>query len=135
MRWNRWYGLKSYFSSALWIVPLVALVLENVVIRIVFGVQEWLEWVPWFGTTSSGAAQALNTVETLTISFIVFTFGSILIAIQVASGQLSPRIIATVAAAEQCHPVCGRTIHLHHAVRRGHRGQDRRDSLSSGRNH
>jgi uncharacterized membrane protein len=95
MRWNRWYGLKSYFSSALWIVPLIALVLENVVIRIVFGLQKWLEWGPWFGTTSSGAAQALNTIETLTISFIVFTFGSILIAIQVASGQLSPRIIAT----------------------------------------
>ena len=31
--------------------------------------------------------RGLNTVETLTISFIVFTFGSLLVAIQVASGQ------------------------------------------------
>jgi uncharacterized membrane protein len=31
----------------------------------------------------------------LTISFIVFTFGSLLVAIQVASGQMTPRIIAT----------------------------------------
>lgn len=95
MGWNRWYATKSYLSSSLWIVPLVALVLENVAIRLVFWLQEWLGWVPWFGITATGTAEALNTIETLTVSFIVFTFGSILIAIQVASGQLTPRIIAT----------------------------------------
>ena len=95
MNWNRRYVIKSYLTSALWIVPLVALLAENVVIRGVFGLRSWLEWVPWFGTTVTGAAEALNTVETLTISFIVFTFGSLLVAIQVASGQLTPRIIAT----------------------------------------
>jgi uncharacterized membrane protein len=31
----------------------------------------------------------------MTLSFLVFTFGSLLVAIQVASGQLTPRIIAT----------------------------------------
>src|SRR5262249_22320073 len=80
--------------SALWIVPLVALALENMAIRIVFGLQERLEWIPWLGTPA-GAAGALNTVETLTISFIVFTFGSILIAIQVGHGPSSPRILST----------------------------------------
>jgi uncharacterized membrane protein len=95
MTWNRWYAARSYLSSALWIVPLVALVLENVVIRLMFALHAWLDWVPWFGTTLAGATGALNTVVTLTISFIVFTFGSLLVAIQVASGQLTPRIIAT----------------------------------------
>ena len=37
----------------------------------------------------------MDTVVTLTISFIVFTFGSMLVAIQVAGGQMTPRIIAT----------------------------------------
>ena len=64
-------------------------------IRLVFALSSWFEWVPWLGTTFAGATEALNTVETLTISFIVFTFGSLLVAIQVASGQLTPRIIAT----------------------------------------
>ena len=36
-----------------------------------------------------------QTVITLTLSFVVFTFGSLLVAIQVASGQMTPRIIAT----------------------------------------
>jgi uncharacterized membrane protein len=95
MTWSRWYATKSYLNSALWIVPLIALVLENVLIRLVFALSSWFEWVPWLGTTLAGATEALNTVETLTISFIVFTFGSLLVAIQVASGQLTPRIIAT----------------------------------------
>jgi len=34
-------------------------------------------------------------VITLTLSFLVFTFGSMLVAIQVAGGQLTPLIIAT----------------------------------------
>jgi uncharacterized membrane protein len=92
MRWNRWYVAKSYLNSALWIVPLVALLLENVVIRIVFVLHSWLDWIPWFGTTMTGATEALKS---LTTAFIVFTFGSLLIVIQVASGQLSPRLIAT----------------------------------------
>jgi membrane protein len=37
----------------------------------------------------------LQTIITLNSSFIVFTFGSLLVAIQVAGGQLTPRVIAT----------------------------------------
>ncbi len=95
MSWNRWYAMKSYLSSALWIAPLIALLLENVAIRLVLGLQGWLRWVPTLGITLGGSTEALHTVETLTISFIVFTFGSMLVAIQVSSGQLTPRIIAT----------------------------------------
>jgi uncharacterized membrane protein len=96
MRWNRWYRLNSYFRSALWIVPFIALLLENVAIRLVFRLHERLGWLPsWFGATPAGTSEALNAVQTLSISFIVFTFGSLLVAIQVASGQLTPRIIAT----------------------------------------
>ena len=42
-----------------------------------------------------GAQTALQAVVTASLSFLVFTFGSLLVAIQVASGQLTPRIIAT----------------------------------------
>jgi uncharacterized membrane protein len=44
------------------------------------------------------ASQALKRPSkrlTATLSFIVFTFGSLLVAIQVASAQMTPRIIAT----------------------------------------
>ena len=37
----------------------------------------------------------LETIVTINLSFVVFTFGSLLVAIQVAGGQYTPRIIAT----------------------------------------
>ena len=95
MGWNRWYAAKSYLRSSLWIVPLVALVIEQLAIRGVAAIDANARWVPEIARTATGTAGVMETVVTMCVSFIVFTFGSILIAIQVASGQLSPRIIAT----------------------------------------
>ena len=45
--------------------------------------------------SATGAQSMLETVITMNLSFVVFTFGSLLVVIQVASGQLTPRVIAT----------------------------------------
>lgn len=95
MHWSRRYVIRSYLKSALWIAPLVALVLEQIAIRIVSVIGPSIIWTPQFERTASGTIGVMDTVVTLTISFVVFTFGSMLVAIQVASGQLTPRIIAT----------------------------------------
>jgi hypothetical protein len=34
LTWNRWYAFKSYLRSSLWIVPFVALLLEQVTFRL-----------------------------------------------------------------------------------------------------
>ena len=47
------------------------------------------------GLGIAGAQALYQTTITLTLSFVVFTFGSLLVAIQIAGGQLTPRIIAT----------------------------------------
>ena len=54
----------------------------------------WLSW-RLDGFELAGATALYQTVITMTLSFLVFTFGSLLVAIQVAGGQLTPRIIAT----------------------------------------
>ncbi len=102
MPWNRRYLLKSYISGSLWVVPFVALVLYWVASRISLGIDGWLErtgrideGTAFFGLSMSGARSTLETVVTLNLSFLVFTFGSLLVAIQVAGGQYTPRIIAT----------------------------------------
>jgi uncharacterized membrane protein len=96
MTWNRWYGLKSYVKSALWIVPLIAVALQMVMTRVVHGIGRWLHATTGFlGLSMAGAQALLQTIITMTLSFTVFTFGSLLVAIQVASGQYTPRIIAT----------------------------------------
>src|SRR5262245_7133911 len=92
--WRRWFRLASYARSSLWVVPLVAIVLEQIAFRLVLPLDEWLGWT-FYGAGVHGVEIALQTVITLTLSFLVFTFGSLLVAIQVASGLLTPRIIAT----------------------------------------
>lgn len=95
MTWNQWYAFRSYVRSSLWIVPFIALLLEQVTFRAVYTLDASIQWVPRWPFGLSGTQTALQTIITLILSFIVFTFGSLLVAVQVASGQLTPRIIAT----------------------------------------
>jgi uncharacterized membrane protein len=94
MTWNRRYQVKSYIRSALWIIPFVALLLEQVAGTLASALDTHLAW-KGLGFGVDGAQALLNAIITLTLSFIAFTFGSLLVAIQVASGQYTPRIIAT----------------------------------------
>ena len=82
--------------SSLWIVPIAAVVLEQIFAVLVSRVDARLGWT-WAGHAwgAEGARALAGAVVTLTLSFTVFTFGSLLVAIQVASGQYTPRIIAT----------------------------------------
>jgi uncharacterized membrane protein len=102
MLWNRRYLLKSYIISSLWVVPFFSILLFWVVSRITHGIGGWLmqtgridETTAFYGLTIVGARTMLETIITLNLSFLVFTFGSLLVAIQVAGGQYTPRIIAT----------------------------------------
>ena len=94
MTWNRRYQVKSYLRSSLWVIPLVALPLQQVAWALARTLDTRLAW-KGLGLGVTGAQAMFNAVITFTLSFIVFTFGSLLIAIQVAGGQYTPRIIAT----------------------------------------
>ncbi len=94
MNWNQLYGLRNYLKSSLWVVPFIAIPLELVVARLLHGLDDWLGW-SLLGFTGTGAQALLEAFVTATLSFVVFTFGSLLVAIQVASSQMTPRIIAT----------------------------------------
>ena len=95
MGWNRRYAIVSYMRSSLWTVPLFALVAEQIGVRFLTFIDQSLQWVPRLEVTAAEAGDALATIASLTIAFVVFTFGSMLVALQVASAQLTPRIIAT----------------------------------------
>jgi uncharacterized membrane protein len=94
MTWNKVYRLRSYLKSSLWIVPLIAIPFELAATRIFHALDDWLGWT-LLGLAVPGAQALLQALVTATLSFVVFTFGSLLVAIQVASAQLTPRIIAT----------------------------------------
>jgi uncharacterized membrane protein len=91
---SRWRALMQYIRSALWVVPFIAIPLELVLVRLLQGLDARLGWT-LLGLGPSGARAILEATVTMTLSFLVFTFGSLLVAIQVAGGQLTSRIIAT----------------------------------------
>jgi uncharacterized membrane protein len=95
MNWNRRYAIKSYLLSTIWTAPVAALVLEQATFRLTSVVNLDFGWVPGFALDSEGAIAEADYVIASAIAFLVFTLSSLLVAIQVASGQLTPRIIAT----------------------------------------
>jgi len=102
MKWNRLHCLKSYVRGSLWVAPFGAMLLYAVVTRITHYIGGWLlrteridEATAFLGLTMVNARMTLEMICTTNLSFIVFTFGSLLVAIQVAGGQYTPRIIAT----------------------------------------
>jgi uncharacterized membrane protein len=94
LTWNRWYRATSYARSALWIVPFISILLVLLIAPPLRWLDAWLGW-RLSGLGVAGATTLYQTVITLTLSFLVFTFGSLLVAVQIAGGQLTPRIIAT----------------------------------------
>ncbi len=95
MLWNRWYAIKSYVLSSLWLAPLIAFLLSQLMFRAMYILQLDPGWIPGFEFSEEGALSAMDIDITLHLSFLVFTFGSLLVAVQIASGQLTPRIIVT----------------------------------------
>jgi uncharacterized membrane protein len=102
MHWNQRYIIKNYIKSSLWLMPFFALLCFWVISRVIYGIDDWLlrigqlnETTAFYGATAVGARSSLETIITANLSFLVFTFGSLLVAIQVAGGQYTPRIIAT----------------------------------------
>jgi uncharacterized membrane protein len=95
MNWKELFYVRDYFRSSLWVVPFIAIPIELALTRILHRLDGWLGWT-LLDLGVSGAQAMLNAIITATLSFVVFTFGSLLVALQIASGQMTPRIIATI---------------------------------------
>ena len=79
----------------MWIAPLAAYVVALILIRVLGRFDDFLDWTWHWRLAPELAQSGLEVLITAILSFIVFTFSSLLVAIQVASAQLTPRIIAT----------------------------------------
>jgi uncharacterized membrane protein len=94
MYWGPLRSVRHHVKFSLWTVPLLAIPAAMLATRLLHWLDGQREWT-LLGFGVSGAQALLQASATASLSFLVFTFGSLLVAIQVASGQLTPRIIAT----------------------------------------
>lgn len=94
MKWNQRYVLGSYLRSSLWLVPFFSIPLSLIAVRAFHRLDVWLGW-RLLDFQAADAKTLLEAFVSANLAFVVFTFGSLLVAIQVASAQMTPRIIAT----------------------------------------
>jgi hypothetical protein len=76
MTWNLRYQVKSYVRDALWIIPFVAVLLEQVTWWIARTADHSYAW-SGLRLTVAGAEALFGTVSSLWLSFVVFTFASL----------------------------------------------------------
>src|SRR6185369_4556688 len=90
------FWLRSYLRSSMWLVPLGAYFVSLVAISLLGWIDDRLQWQWAWQLNVEIVQNVLQMFVAAMLSFIVFTFGSLLVAVQIASAQLTPRIIATV---------------------------------------
>ena len=84
MNWQQFYHLRNYIRSSLWVVPFIAIPLELIATRLVHRLDGWLGWT-FLDIGVAGAQAMLNALITATLSLLVFTFGSLLVAIWISN--------------------------------------------------
>jgi len=94
MNWLQRYRLRHYLQISIWILPTIGIVAALLSLRCLDWFQELTGW-----QSASGANAAQSVLQTLAgsmFTFIVFLSSTLLLVVQLASAQLSPRIIGFV---------------------------------------
>jgi uncharacterized membrane protein len=94
MTWLLCHRVRHYVRNSIWLFPVLAMVLALAVVRLLHHLEES------FGLETNLHPDAVRAVLGMLaasmFTFIVFVSSALLIAVQLASAQLSPRIIAMV---------------------------------------
>jgi uncharacterized membrane protein len=94
MRFIRRYRLSKLGVSSTWLVPVIGILLAlllNVILRKIDQATGW----EVFGFGPNGSRALLAMLAASMLSFLVFSFSALMISVQIASAQLTPRVIAT----------------------------------------
>ncbi|HVP00313.1 MAG TPA: DUF2254 domain-containing protein [Bryobacteraceae bacterium] len=95
MSWILRHRLRTFLQSSLCAVPIACMLAAMLVAPVVRAIDDRTRWALLdFGI--EGSRVVVGALASSLLTFIVFAFSIILLAVQIASGQLSPRIIARV---------------------------------------
>lgn len=94
MTWLQWYRIRYYFRNSLWVMPALGMVVGMVLVWTLHWIETVMGWKSTFDPDSARAA--LSTLASSIFTLVVFVSSAILVILQLASSQLSPRIIGVV---------------------------------------
>lgn len=95
MSWLTRHRARRYLRSSLFLAPTASIVLALAVAPIVRWIDDQTRWT-LFGLGAGGASAVVSGLSSSLLALIVFAFSILLLAIQIAGGQLSPRVIARI---------------------------------------
>jgi uncharacterized membrane protein len=91
--WLQRHRLRRLLSASLWITPAACMAGALALAPLIRRLDEATRW-SLFGFGAAGARALMAAFVTTTFTCIVFVFTILLVAVQIASAQLTPRIIA-----------------------------------------
>jgi uncharacterized membrane protein len=94
MSWLQRYRVRAYFKNSIWVLPALSMPAALAAVRGLHGVEQALGWQP--GSHTETARAVLGTMAASMFTFVVFVSSALLVAVQLASAQLTPRIIPFV---------------------------------------
>jgi uncharacterized membrane protein len=94
MTWLQRYRVRHYLSNSIWVLPVLATLAAIAAVRLLHWIEQdmGLESAIQPGT----AIAVLGTIVSALLTSVVFVCSSLLIAVQLVSAQLTPRIISIV---------------------------------------
>ena len=94
MTWLQRYRIRHYFANSIWILPLLSMAAAMGSVRFLHWIEQAMGWESALNPET--ALALLGTMAASMFTFIVFVSSALLVAVQLASSQLTPRIIAIV---------------------------------------
>jgi uncharacterized membrane protein len=94
MTWLQRYRVRHYVGNSIWIFPVLSMLAAIIAVRLL----HWIEKdMGWESRVDVGVAIAvLGTMASALFTTVVFVCSALLVAVQLASAALTPRIIGIV---------------------------------------
>jgi uncharacterized membrane protein len=94
MTWLQRYRIRHYLSNSIWVFPVLATIVAIAAVRLLHRLEEDLGLQTQIEPGT--AIAVLGTIVSALLTSVVFVCSSLLIAVQLVSAQLTPRIISIV---------------------------------------
>ena len=94
MTWLQRYHVRHYVENSIWILPVLGMLAAMLCVRLLHWVELSLNWESRLDPDTARAV--LGTLASSMFTFVVFVSSALLVAVQLASAQLTPRIIGLV---------------------------------------
>lgn len=94
MNWHQRHSLRLYFRNSLWIMPVFSIVGALITVSLLTRYEQAIG--SHVNINSENMRAIMSTVASSTFTLVVVVSSAILLAVQLASAQLTPRIIAMV---------------------------------------